>query len=138
MVHGPDVEAITGKDIHERVLAARNGKIVARKRRQRGAVDQEQNRKWRGGGRGFAEALSEHVELHVSLLGPIVMAPDIGRFRRGGLCGREAGDQTGAKTEPRAGEEGASCQGSWCGAMVVHGALPMGLKCRHIMWRLIE
>jgi hypothetical protein len=122
MVHGPHVEAVTGKDIHQRIFAfAGNGQVVARQRRQRGAMHQEQHRKrLRPCGRR-ADALSIHEQLHIALIGPIFTAPDITY----GFCSlrprwRCAANKARANSKTRACDQGASCDG-----MIVHDALSM-------------
>src|SRR5262249_28516641 len=60
----------------ERVRLAGDGQIIAGTCRQRGAVDQKQNRQRLRTRRRRAYPLAEQVELHLPLLRPIFPAPD--------------------------------------------------------------
>jgi hypothetical protein len=99
MVHGPDVEAVARKHVHQRVLAlAGHREVVARARRIGRSVDHEQH-----GTRRRAEPLAQEVERDVALLGPVFAAPDPGRRRRGRgvrLCPRGGGHETGSEARP--------------------------------------
>src|SRR5437667_11444945 len=96
MVHGPDVEAVLGKDVHHRILGlAGYREVVARARRVRGAVHQKQHRllftRLRGG------TLAVEVELHVAFAGPVLARLDFGLGLRARLVGGESRDEPCAR-----------------------------------------
>ena len=69
-------------------------------------MHQEQHRQRRLAGFRRARPLAVHRELHLALLGPVLVAPDRGIRRLGvvgaGGSGRQLRDETGAETKPRA------------------------------------
>src|SRR5262249_42264835 len=87
-----------------RILAlARHGQVIGRAGRVRRTVHQEQDRQRRLAGLWRADALAPQVELHAALLGPIVLAPDLGSVarRNGGGGPRLRGSRPQARRQAR-------------------------------------
>ena len=90
-IHRPDVVAVAGELIHQRVFAMpRNIEVEARPGRDRRSVHQKQHRERLFTWFRRAHALAEHVELHVAALRPIFVTPD-GYFRSGRRGARDRG-----------------------------------------------
>ena len=110
VIHGPHVEAVAREHVHQRIFALARDLQVEHPKRDRRAVHQEQHRQRCLARLRRADALAEHVERDVALLGPVFAAPDfgLGRVRLGGERGadvgdgREPGHEPGADTQARA------------------------------------
>src|SRR5207244_8834243 len=101
VVNGPDVEAVSGEHVHQRVLAlAGNGEVEGRAGGDRRPVDEEEDRPGRLTFDRRAGALAEQVERDVALLRPVLRAPWF--FRRG------LGGRTGTRSK---GADGEACPG---------------------------
>src|SRR5947208_13805353 len=113
MVHGPNVEAIAGERVHQRVLAAWNAQIEARLRRQRRAVNQKQHwKRFIGRARQFAEPLAVDRKPNAGFVRPMGFAQNIvscgaglGRRQARTKSSAKAGAKCCANTQTGPGEQ---------------------------------
>src|ERR1700722_8881979 len=100
VVHGPAVEAVAGELVHHGVFLTFDLNIEAARRHRR-TVHEEQHRLGRLAGFRRTDALAEHPQRHITLLRPILVAPDLAFFAgsAGALSGQRSGKTSGDKTE---------------------------------------
>lgn len=78
VIHGPDIVAEAGEDVHQRVFATpRHRQVEAGTRGVGGAVHQEQHRPRRLSGTRRTEALAEEIQPDLALPRPVFGAPDL-------------------------------------------------------------
>src|ERR1041385_5849797 len=89
-VHRPDVKAVVGEHVHQRVFAAPGyGQIECRTARDRRAVHQKEHRQRLLARLRRALPLAEDVELHVAFLRPVLVRPQtFCRLRRSRSSGK--------------------------------------------------
>src|SRR4051812_15814725 len=105
VVHGPDIEAVAGEHVHERILPlAGHAQVIAGARRIRRAVYQEHNRLLLAALRG--DTFAVEIELHVAFVRPVFARLNFRlRLALSRRCNRN-------EPGPCSGYDGAACDGA--------------------------
>ena len=74
-IHRPDIETVARKLVHHRIVAMPGNVQVKRPIRRGRSMDQKQNGQRGLSGLRSTHSLAKHVELHFTLLRPILVAP---------------------------------------------------------------